>query len=273
MRKETTVTRDIWLDAFFFVNTVVHTYSINRDRGTITGGSYREPSGVVWAEYNVELQCGEKASSLIEVTAKDCCVFTRWSDGVVSNPRSDSSAVGKSVTAVLELKKFDLAYSANSGGSITGSTAQQVKWGTSATAVTAVATNGYRFSSWSDGITTATRTDTDVKSAIDVTARFVADSQNITVRTAGRGTISPSGDQAVSGGSSITFTFTPATGNSVLRVVVDGEVQASAPSSWTFRNVTGLHTLNVTFSDISAEQAACLANPRHIMIDGVCYLS
>ncbi|MSW85358.1 MAG: hypothetical protein F2826_01450 [Actinobacteria bacterium] len=181
--------------------------------------------------------------------------------------------MGKSVTAVLELKKFDLAYSANSGGSITGSTAQQVKWGTSATAVTAVATNGYRFSSWSDGITTATRTDTDVKSAIDVTARFVADSQNITVRTAGRGTISPSGDQAVSGGSSITFTFTPATGNSVLRVVVDGEVQASAPSSWTFRNVTGLHTLNVTFSDISAEQAACLANPRHIMIDGVCYLS
>ena len=269
-RVEEDVRSDISLEAHFMKRDVEHNYSVSsQSYGFVYETGYREDAATYISPTK---PCGAVFPSLHAV-ANDCCVFTGWSDGASANPRVDDKTKDLRVTANFKLKKFIVTYSANSGGSISDSTAQQVEWGTSATAVTAVADSGYQFSSWSDGITTATRTDTDVKSAIDVTARFVADSQNITVRTAGRGTISPSGDQTVSDGSTITFTFTPATGNSVLRVVVDGEVQASAPSSWTFRNVTGPHTLQVTFSDISAEQAACLAAPRHIIIDGVCYLS
>ena len=270
-RTEVDVRSDISLDAVFHRIPIEHDYEVMHSAQNY-GYVYQTGYGPGSAKTTPTKPCGDTFPS-VNAVANDCCVFTGWSDGVTANPRIDDGTKDLSVTANFALKTFNVTYSANPSGSISGSTAQQVTWGTSATAVTAVAENGYRFSSWSDGITTATRTDTDVKSAIDVTARFVANSQNITVRTAGRGTISPSGDQAVSGGSTVTFTFTPATGNSVLRVVVDGEVQVSAPSSWTFRNVTGPHTLQVTFSDISAEQAACLANPRHIMIDGVCYLS
>jgi len=266
-RTEVDVQRDISLEAVFKLRDIEHKYYAPINGYVYETGEPPKLHGVSQIK-----SCGDRFPSVTAVP-NECCVFTGWSDGVIANPRTDDSTKDIDVDAQFELKNFDVQYSANPGGSISGDPTQQIKWNTSATAVTAVADNGYQFSSWSDGVTTATRTDTNVKSAIDVTARFVADSQNITVRTAGRGTISPSGDQTVSGGSTITFTFTPATGNTVQRVVVDGQVQSGTPSSWTFRNVTGPHTLNVTFSDISEEQAACLANPRHVINNGVCYLS
>jgi len=271
-RVEKNVQSDISLDATFERYQVNHSYEVSEGS---TGYGYVYETGHRSRGGNVidpSKTCGSNFPS-VNAVANDCCVFIGWSDGVIANPRIDDATKALTVDAKFEVKKFDVKYSANLGGSISGSPTQQIEWDTSAAAVTAVADNGYQFSSWSDGVTTATRTDTNVKSAIDVTARFVADSQNIIVRTAGRGTVSPSGDQTVSGGSTITFTFTPASGNTVLRVVVDGQVQSGTPSSWTFRNVTGPHTLRVTFSDISAEQAACLAAPRNVIIDGVCYLS
>ena len=271
-RVEINVQSDISLDATFDRYNINHWYKVStssRNYGYVYETGYRDVGGT--NVYSGK-ECGSNFPP-VNAVANDCCVFTGWSDGVIANPRNDDATEDVTVTAQFRLKKFDVKYSASLGGSISGSPTQQIEWDTSAAAVTAVADNGYRFSSWSDGVTTAARTDTDVKSAIYVTARFVADSQNITVRTAGRGTVSPSGDQTVSGGSTITFTFTPASGNTVQRVVVDGQVQSGTPSSWTFRNVTGPHTLNVTFSDISAEQAACLANPRHVINNGVCYLS
>lgn len=69
---------------------------------------------------------------------------------------------------------FTLTYSAGEGGSITGDNIQQVEEGESGTAVTAKPNAGYVFTGWSDGITTAERTDTAVTADINVTAQFRA---------------------------------------------------------------------------------------------------
>ena len=68
-----------------------------------------------------------------------------------------------------------LTYTAGANGTLTGTTPQFVVPGASGTAVTAVASIGYHFASWSDGVLTAARTDTNVTASQSVTANFLAD--------------------------------------------------------------------------------------------------
>jgi len=65
-----------------------------------------------------------------------------------------------------------MRYAAGPHGSITGATPQTVNHGASGTEVTAVPAAGYRFTRWSDGVLTATRTDTNVTADKSVTAEF-----------------------------------------------------------------------------------------------------
>jgi len=67
---------------------------------------------------------------------------------------------------------YTLTYNAGSGGSITGTTPQTVASGANGSEVTAVPNTGYRFVRWSDGVMTASRTDTNVTADITVTAMF-----------------------------------------------------------------------------------------------------
>ncbi len=67
---------------------------------------------------------------------------------------------------------YTLTYTAGDHGSIQGEVDQTVIEGSDGTAVTAVPVEGYGFVQWSDGVTTATRQDTDVKGDISVTATF-----------------------------------------------------------------------------------------------------
>ena len=69
---------------------------------------------------------------------------------------------------------YTLTYVAAANGSISGTTPQTVSHGGSGTAVTAVPDAGYHFVSWSDGVLTATRTDTNVMADLTVTASFEA---------------------------------------------------------------------------------------------------
>ena len=99
--------------------------------------------------------------------------FVRWSDGRTDNPRTDSN-VTSDVNATAEFRRIELTltYTAGAGGSITGETSQTVLYGESGTAVTAVPDEGYEFVRWSDGVATATRTDSNVTSDVNVTAEF-----------------------------------------------------------------------------------------------------
>ena len=70
---------------------------------------------------------------------------------------------------------YTLTYTAATGGTITGTNPQTVSSGSSGTAVTAVPNTGYHFVNWSDSVTTASRTETDVTGNVTVTANFEAD--------------------------------------------------------------------------------------------------
>ena len=99
--------------------------------------------------------------------------FVRWSDGVTTATRTDDNVMSDiTVTAEFRRIELTLTYAAGTGGSIIGETSQTVQYGESGTAVTAVPDEGYEFVRWSDGVTTATRTDDNVTSDITVTAEF-----------------------------------------------------------------------------------------------------
>ena len=106
--------------------------------------------------------------------------FTEWTataNASVSEPLSASTTVtfvgNATVTANFTVKTYTLTYTAGSNGSITGTTSQNVNYGGSGTEVTAVPDENYCFVSWSDGVTSASRTDTNVTADIAVVANFV----------------------------------------------------------------------------------------------------
>ncbi len=74
--------------------------------------------------------------------------------------------------AIWEVSVYALSYSAGTGGTISGSVFQPVTHGGNGTQVTAVPNTGYAFAEWSDGVTTASRTDTNVTGDIIVEAEF-----------------------------------------------------------------------------------------------------
>ena len=104
--------------------------------------------------------------------------FVNWSDGSTQNPRTDTSVTtDKSVTANFApdaIGTRTLSYLAGSGGTIAGITPQTVSLGGDGTTVTAIAASGYHFVSWSDGVTTAVRKDTNVTANLSVTASFAS---------------------------------------------------------------------------------------------------
>jgi List-Bact-rpt repeat protein len=67
---------------------------------------------------------------------------------------------------------YTLTYIAGAGGTISGTTPQTVPSGGSGTLVTAVPSSGYRFVRWSDGSTSAARTDSNVTANQSYTATF-----------------------------------------------------------------------------------------------------
>ena len=69
---------------------------------------------------------------------------------------------------------YPLTYNAGAGGTISGTTPQTVAYLASGSPMTAVANAGYNFFKWSDGVTTATRTDTALVGGTNVTANFAA---------------------------------------------------------------------------------------------------
>lgn len=73
-----------------------------------------------------------------------------------------------------------LTYIAGEHGTLTGNTVQSVEAGSDATEVTAVPDEDYDFVSWSDGVTTASRTDLNIAGDINVTATFERDSSGST---------------------------------------------------------------------------------------------
>ena len=118
---------------------------------------------------------GGNSGTAVTAVPNEGYAFVRWSDGVATATRTDTDVAGNiSVTAEFA-SLCHLTYVAGEGGTIEGETVQSVPVGGSGTAVTAVPNERYAFVRWSDGVATATRTDTDVAGNISVTAEFEID--------------------------------------------------------------------------------------------------
>ncbi|MFA5056253.1 MAG: GLUG motif-containing protein [Dehalococcoidia bacterium] len=147
------------VQANFAIDTFTLTYNASAG-GSITGAT---PQVV---------NCGADGAQVTAVP--DACYhFVNWSDGLATAARIDTNILGDiTVTANFAIDQFTLTYTAGTGGTINGTTPQTVDCGADGTGVTATPDAGYNFLSWSDGITTAARTDTNVLGDITVTANF-----------------------------------------------------------------------------------------------------
>jgi hypothetical protein len=87
-------------------------------------------------------------------------------------------------------QSFILQYSAQSGGSLVGTTTQEVLVGGSGDSVTAVPNSGYYFTTWSDGNTSVSRVDSNIQSDLDVVAGFSPYQYTLTYTSDSNGSIS-----------------------------------------------------------------------------------
>lgn len=128
------------------------------------------------------------SGSPVSAVANAHYTFFRWSDGLTTNPRTDTGiSATTTITANFMPASYQVTYTAGAGGSISGSSTQLVTYNTNASSVTAVPNSGYVFSQWSDGVTTTVRTDLNVSGAINVTANFTAESSGETETQASHG--------------------------------------------------------------------------------------
>ena len=123
---------------------------------------------------------GTASGTMVTAVPAPGYTFVSWSDNGSTNPvRQDMN-----VTANISTKAIfapttvtpvtcTLTYIAGSGGTLSGVTPQTIAYQGSGTTVTAVPNAGYQFTSWSDGLKTATRTDNAVTADMNLTANFV----------------------------------------------------------------------------------------------------
>jgi hypothetical protein len=158
-RIDVNVAADLTVTANFAVDQYTLTYNAG-DNGSITGAT---PQTV---------NHGGSGSAVKAVPVAGYH-FEKWSDGSNANPRTDVKVTADlAVTANFAINQYTLTYIAGENGAIAGAGRQTVDHGGAGSAVTAEPAAGYHFVAWSDGVATATRTDSDFKSDLALTAVF-----------------------------------------------------------------------------------------------------
>lgn len=85
--------------------------------------------------------------------------FVSWDDGEKNDKRFDIIDADKTYTAIFELDKMTVEYTYSEGGFLEGELTQNIDTGSTTSEVRAVANEGYKFYSWSDGNKNPTRQD------------------------------------------------------------------------------------------------------------------
>jgi len=153
------------------------------------------------------------------------------------------------IAAVFSVKTYTINASAGSGGSISPSGNTSVNHGANQSYVISP-NNGFTIADVIvDGVSqgaTGPYIFSNVTSNHTISAVFKVNSFTITVSAGPGGTISPSESISVPNGGSQTFTISPDASHAISDVLVDGS-SVGAVSSYTFRNVTGDHTIYALF--------------------------
>jgi uncharacterized repeat protein (TIGR02543 family) len=194
-----------------FSITYAPTYAIAYNANGATGGSVPVNQTKT---YGVDLTLAANTGSLV----KTGYTFNGWNT-LANGTGTHFAASGiytanaaATLYAEWTLNSYTLTYTAGDHGSITGTSPQTVNHGADGSQVTAVPDANYHFVSWSDGVLTASRTDTNVTDDITVTANFVQDAYTLTVNSA-HGTVTKTPDQATYHyGDVVTLSVTPEAG-------------------------------------------------------------
>ncbi|MCK9858471.1 S-layer homology domain-containing protein [Paenibacillus sp. ATY16] len=183
-RTDLNVTGNLSAAAEFAIDTFTLTYSAG------TGGSV---TGDAAQEVNYEAD-GTEVHAVPAVGYH----FTGWSDGVQADTRQDTGIVANlNVTANFAINEYALTYTAGDHGTLTGNKLQTVNHGSDGTEVTAAADTGYHFVRWSDGVTTASRTDLNVTGDLTVTAEFAIDTFTLTYSAGAGGSVTGAATQQI----------------------------------------------------------------------------
>jgi uncharacterized repeat protein (TIGR02543 family) len=179
--------------------------------------------------------------------------FIHWLGDITGtvNPVTIPVYANMNVVAVFGIDTIKITAIAGSNGSILPSDSAKVEYGSDQRFTFAPATGYHVDSVFVDGTLNADSTSAYTFKHVTAThvirVVFKINSYTITVTADTNGTVTP-GTTGVTHGSNQRFVFTPKTGYRVDSVFADG---ASVPDSihgYTFKNVTGAHTLRVMFN-------------------------
>ena len=232
-RTDMNVTANLSVVAYFAADSFVLTYGAGAN-GVLTGSTFQT------------VNYGASGSAVTAVPAAHYH-FLNWNDGVVTPIRTDSNiAANLTVIANFELDFFKLNYSAGSNGSLSGTAAQTVNFGVNGTLVTTIPNNHYHFVSWSDGLTNASRMDTNIAANVNVTAIFELDSYQLNYLAGENGTLMGTTTQTVNHGDKGTEILAVANPGYEFVVWSDGVYTPSRVDA----NVSGSLTVTAKFAPI-----------------------
>ncbi len=121
------------------------------------------------------IQTIDKGDTLegVSAIADEGYYFVKWDDGVTTPERQDIASDNRTITAIFESDgTVRVTYKATEGGSISGTLSQRVPIGEPLEPVEAIASNGYRFVCWSDGVTTPIRNEI-ATNGVEIEAIFI----------------------------------------------------------------------------------------------------
>ena len=137
----------------------------------------------------VQTQQIEHGGQMTEPTAptKAGYLFQGWYKDKALTEAYDfaSPVIGPLTLYAMWVKEHTLTYQAGENGSLVGQLIQKVEDGHDGTTVTAISDTGYHFVNWSDGFSTVSRTDTNVKDDLTVTATFALNLYEVFFETNG----------------------------------------------------------------------------------------
>ena len=190
------------------------TVSVNFTDIVFSIGIDAGPGGTITPGENQTIFYGSSAKFTLTPTLGYHIKSVNGCSGILTDNIFTTAAVFANcdITATFEIDTFKLSYTAGANGSLSGSTSQSVNYGTNSTTVTAIPNTGYHFVNWSDGLTSASRTDMGITSNISVTAIFAIDTFTISTKASSGGSVSPNSTQTVDYGSTRQYTLTPSTG-------------------------------------------------------------
>jgi len=240
------------------IKTVASQYTLSIARsGTGSGTVSSSPAGI---------NCGTSCSGLynpgavVTLTGAPAAnsVFAGWSGGGCSGTGTCSFTVNANTTVTAmftqQSQTYTITASAGTGGSISPIGAKTMSSGGSQT-YTITPAAGYSIAGVTvDGTSVgavASYPFSNVTADHTIAATFKtanATTYTITASAGTGGSISPAGTKTISSGGSQTYTITPATGYSVVRVTVDGLLAGTTIRTYNFKNVTANHTITATFT-------------------------